>query len=231
MEYLPNGIQLEIPPGCFPLTTDSVLLAHFANSTHAQTVLDLGSGCGTLGLMLCAANPCCHVTGVELAEAAHLGAEENIRRNGLNGRMASIRADLRQVSSLFSPGSFSCCISNPPYFSGGPASHAGPARREDACTLEDLLQAAAWAVKFGGDVFLVHRPERLGEILALGSRFRLEGKRLALVRHAEGQPISLLLFQLRKGGKPGLKLEDWVLHDAQGRATALYHEIYHIREE
>lgn len=231
MEFLPNGIQLEIPSGCFPLTTDSILLAHFAKGIGTKNVLDLGSGCGTLGLLLCAANPGCRVTGVELTESAHLGAAENIRRNALESRMESIQADIRQVPELFNPGSFGCCISNPPYFSGGPASAAGLARREDACTLEDLMQSAAWAIKYSGDFFLVHRPERLGEIIALGARHQLEAKRLAMVRHQAGKPVNLILLQLRKGGKPGLKWEDWILHDAEGSPTPLYHEIYHIREE
>lgn len=122
MELLPHGLQLEIPPGCFPLTTDSMALAHFAGSLGAKSVLDLGSGCGTLGLLLCAQSQRCHVTGIELDAAAHRGAEENIRRNKLTERMESICADLRQLPGLFEPGQFDCCISNPPYFSGGPAS-------------------------------------------------------------------------------------------------------------
>lgn len=231
MEYLPNGIELDIPVGCFPLCTDSILLAHFAGRLGSKSVLDLGAGCGTIGLMLCAVNPQCHVTGLELDEAAHVGAQENIRRNCMEQRMESICGDVRRVPALFAPGSFACCISNPPYFGGGPASHALLARREDACSLAELMVSAAWALKYGGDFYLVHRPERLGEIIALGSRNQLETKRLALVRHRDGSPVSLILLQLRKGGKPGLTMEDWILHDRSGTPTALYHEIYHIREE
>ena len=231
MEYLPNGIQLEIPAGCFPLSTDSIALAHFARGIGSKQVLDLGAGCGTLGLMLCAGNDRCRVTGIELNEEAHLGALDNISRNTLEQRMESICADLRRVPALFAPGSFPCCISNPPYFSDGPLSAAGIARREDACTLQELFRSAAWALKYGGDFYLVHRPERLGEIIAVGAQHKLEAKRLALLRHREGGPVALVLVQLRKGAKPGLAWEDWVLHDAAGSPTGLYREIYHIREE
>lgn len=230
MEYLPNGITLEVLPGCFPLCTDSIVLAHFAKNASGK-VLDLGAGCGTIGLMLCAQNDKCSVTGVELDEAAHLGALQNIQRNALEGRMQSICADVRQVPALFAPGSFACCISNPPYFSDGPASSHLLARREDACSLKELVYAAAWALKYGGDFYLVHRPERLAEIIALGAEKGLEAKRLGLVRHAEGRPTALILLQLRKGAKPGLKIEDWVLRDASGNPTPLYQEIYHIQEE
>lgn len=231
MEYLPHGLQLEIPEGCFPLTTDSMLLAHFAGSLGNRWVLDLGSGCGTLGLLLCAGSPRCHVTGIELDEAAHRGAENNIRRNNLAGRMESICAHLGRVPGLFEPGSFDCCISNPPYFSGGPASRFPLARQEGSCALEDLMASAAWALKFGGDFFLVHRPERLGELIAQGAARKLEAKQLALVRHREGGPIALVLLRLRKGVRPGLTIEEWALHRADGSPTRKYLEIYHIQED
>ena len=229
METLFNGFTLEIPPGGFPLSTDSMVLAHFIKLPRSAKILDLGSGCGTLGVLLCARDPECAVTGFELTEHAHRAAQENIRTNGLQSRMESICADLRQIPELLPQGSFSLCVSNPPYFSGGPLSHRTPlARREDGCTLAELLKSAAWALKYGGDLYLVHRPERLGEIIALAAPFHLEAKRLGLLRHAEGQRPSLILLQLRKGGKPGLSWEEITLYDKSGIPTEEYRAIYHI---
>ena len=229
MEYLPNGTTLETAEGCFPLSTDSMVLAHFTRLPGKARVLDLGSGCGTLGLLLCDRDPRCSVTGVEIDAAAHLAAEKNIVRNTLADRMNSICADLRHFSSFLSPGSFSCCISNPPYFSGGPASRTlTAARREDACTLADLCRAAAWALKYGGDFFLVHRPERLAEIIAQGAANGLVAKRLMLLRHKEDGPFSLILLHLRKGAKPGLKIEEQSLFDKNGIPTPYYKEVYHM---
>ena len=137
MEILPNGYTLVLAEGCFPLSTDSMVLASFTALPKSASVLDLGSGCGTLGLLLCAKDDRCTVTGVELSGAAHSCARENIQRNALAHRMESICADLRSVPETFAPGSFSVCISNPPYFSGGPASKDTPlARREDQCSLK-----------------------------------------------------------------------------------------------
>ena len=229
MEYLPNGFTLSLAEGAFPLSTDSMVLAHFAKLPRSARVLDLGSGCGALGLLLCSKDPKCHVTGLELTEEAHLAALDNIRRNRLDTRMASICADLRSVSERFSPGSFSCVVSNPPYFSGGPASRTTPlARREDCCTPEELFRAAGWALKFGGDLFLVHKPERLAELIAKAAENVLEAKRLCLVRHRENGPVALILLQLRKGAKPGLQWEEIVLHHADGSPTPVYNEIYHL---
>lgn len=229
METLFNGFTLEIPPGGFPLSTDSMVLAHFIKLPRSAKILDLGSGCGTLGVLLCARDPECTVTGFELTEHAHRAAQENIRTNGLQSRMESICADLRQIPERLPQGSFSLCVSNPPYFSGGPLSHRTPlARREDGCTLAELLKSAAWALKYGGDLYLVHRPERLGEIISLAAPFRLEAKRLGLLRHTQGQRPSLILLQLRKGGKPGLSWEEITLYDKSGIPTEEYRAIYHI---
>ena len=230
MEYLPNGFTLEFTDGAFPLSTDSMILAHFIRLPKHASVLDLGSGCGTLGLLLCAKDPGCHVTGVEISRQDHLGAEENIRRNQMQQRMESICADLRQVPVQFAPGSFSVCISNPPYFSGGPASQSHPtARREDNCTLSQLLHAGGKVLKYGRDFYLVHRPERLAEIIALGSANGMEAKRLLLVRHRPDSPISIIALQLRKGGKPGLTIEEACLFDQAGDPSPFYKSVYHLK--
>ncbi len=225
MEYLQNGFTLEAPAGSFPLSTDSMLLADFVKLPRSATVLDLGSGCGTLGVLLCARDAGCAVTGIELTEEAHEAAQENIRRNGLQGRMQSILLDLREYSGRL----YDCCVSNPPYFSGGPASKQNPlARREDFCSPEDLFAAAAKALKYGGDFFLVHKPERLAQLIACGAKAQLEAKRLRLVRHREGGEISLILLSFRKGGKPGLILEEVTLFDKENNPTDFYKAVYHL---
>lgn len=231
MEFLPNGYRLQITPGAFPLSTDSMVLAQFVNLPRQAKVLDLGSGCGTLGLLLCAMDTTCQVTGIEIDAEAHQGAMDNIQRNGLSDRMTSICADLRQIPSMYPAGSFSCVVSNPPYFSGGAQSQKVPnARQEISCTLADLLKSAGWALKYGGDFYLVHKPERLGEILKEAAKNSMEAKRLCLLRHREGSPISLILLQLRKGGKSGLIWEEMALYDKTGSPTEAFRKIYHIEE-
>ena len=228
MEQLPNGYTLDIPAGCFPLSTDSMVLAHVTRLPKKARVLDLCSGCGTLGLLLCSRDDACQVVGIELDETAHWAALENIRRNGL-ARMESLQGDLRQISERITPGSFDLCVSNPPYYSGGPASTAIPtARRDDTCTCSDLMAAAAHALKFGGDFFLVHKPEKLAELIARAAEHKLEAKRLLLLRHREGGPVNLILLQFRKGGKPGLILEEESLFHADGTPTSFYNTVYHL---
>ena len=229
MEQLHGGYTLDLSPGAFPLSTDSMVLAGFAKLPKCAKVLDLGSGCGTLGLLLCAKDPDCCVTGIELDPNAHAMAQENIRRNGLSGRMESICADLTHIPKFIPPGSFSFCISNPPYFSAGPSSKKVPiARREDMCDLASILKSAAWALKFGGDFSIVHRPERLAELCALASAAKLEPKRLRLVRHKPLDPVSLILVQCRKGAKPGLLWEEMHLYKSDGSPSGAYRTLYNL---
>ncbi len=228
MELLPNGYTLHIPDSAFPLSTDSMVLADFIRITKDARILDLGSGCGTLGLLLCARNEECHVAGMELDAIAHEAALDNIRRNGLQARMTSICENICSVNQVFAPGAFTCCISNPPYFSGGAASQKLPlARRDDACTPAQLFQAAAWALQFGGDFYLVHKPEKLAQLCACAANAGLEPKRLRLIRHKPNSPVMLILLQCRKGGKPGLVWEENYLYAPDGTPSEYYRSIYH----
>ena len=226
MEYIADHYTLDLGPG-FPLSTDSMVLADFVKLPKNAAVLDLGSGSGTLGLLLCARDQSCRVTGIELQEAAHAAAVENIARNGLEGRLSSICADLRDIP--VAPGSFQVCVSNPPYFSGGAAHSKNPtARQEDTCTPKDLFAAASRALRWGGDFFLVHKPERLAQLAFEASSHGLEPKRLRLVRHRPDAPVSLILLSCRRGGKPGLQWEELCLFTADGEPTEDYKRIYHI---
>lgn len=229
METLFNGFTIDFPQGAFPLSTDSMALSGFIRLGKNAKVLDLGSGCGTLGILLCARKPDCSVVGIELDQAAHLAALQNAKDNQISLRLSSIWEDLKNIPKLFPSGSFSCCVSNPPYFSGGPESKTTPlARREDACSMEELFSAAAWALRYGGDFYLVHRPERLGELFAQAAQHNLAPKRLCLLRHFTNGPVTLVLVQCRKGGKHGLIWEEESFFHPDGSPTNYYRKLYHL---
>ena len=228
METIAGRYTLKLGEGCFPLSTDSMVLADFVRLPKDARVLDLGSGCGTLGLLLCAKDARCTVTGLELTSCAHETALENIRDNGLDHRLYSICADLRTIPSALGKASFDLCVSNPPYFSGGAASSKTPlARREDACDPASLFAAAACMLRFGGDFYLVHKPEKLAQLCFEASRAGLEPKQLRLVRHRSDGPIAMILLQCRKGGKPGLKIDELSLYSPDGTPTEHRRRIYH----
>lgn len=229
MEHLSNGFTLELSEGAFPLSTDSIALSGFVKLKKNAHVLDLGSGCGTLGLLLCAKDPSCTVTGIEIDPSASQMALQNAAHNQIPDRLTSICADAAAVPTLLKAGSYTCCVSNPPYFSAGPQSSKTPAaRREELLTMDALFRSAAWALQYGGDFFLVHRPERLAQLFACACKHGLEPKRLLLLRHRSDGPVALTLVQCRKGGNPGLIWEEACMFDENAEPTPYYKELYHL---
>ena len=215
------------------LTTDTVLLADFAQIGRATSGADLGCASGALMLLLLWREARLHMTGVELqADAAQL-AEKNLHLNGMTDRGTILCGDLREEHAALPRGGFDFVIANPPYFaegSGLPAPEEGraAAREESRCTLKDLCTRAAGLCRSGGKVFLSYRPERLCELLRQCADVRLEPKRLRLVHHRPSAEASILLLEARKDGKPGLRIEPpLILHDEAGNETEEYKRIYH----
>ena len=233
-EVLSNGMKILQSDRLFRLGTDSMLLSDFCLPTRGQRIADLGCGGGALGVLLCANDPKCEVTGVEIQSEAVRIAQKNIAMNGLGDRFHVISGDLREIRTLCPPNSFDCVVSNPPYFPVGSGLVAESeaiaiARTECCCTLDDLCDCSAWLLRFGGSFYVIHRPERLAELIYALKARNLEPKRLRMVRHHPGADISLILLEARLGAKPGLRFEpELVLYDANGEMSGEYRRIYHI---
>ena len=232
-EYLWNGFVLRQPEGWFRLGTDSVACAWFSRFGRCDRIADLGCGSGALALMLLASNPALQITGIELDAVAAAAARENAADNPAAFRV--IEGDLRQIEALLPPGSMDGVIANPPYFSVGSGQTAtGPraaARSEETCSLPQLIHAAAWLLRCGGRFCLVHRPERLADLIWHLRSAGLEPKRICFARHHPDASVNLVLLEARKGGKPGLCYEpDLIFYDSDGAETPAYRSMYHRGE-
>ena len=182
---------------------------HLAEKRPKVGLLVNNAGCGTLGVLLCARDPSCTVAGIELRPEACRAAQENVRINGLEERLTVQEGDVRRIRTLLPAGDFSCVIANPPYFpvgSGKAGRNSAVARTEQCLTLAELCTAAAWLLPPGGRFALVHRAERLCDLLCALRAAGLEPKRVQPVRHNAESPVSLLLLEARRGGRPGLTL-------------------------
>lgn len=234
-ESLWNGICMVQPEDGFRLGTDSVLLAQFLSLPPQARVADLGAGCGTLGLLLCARDKAVSVVGVELDEGAHRAALENIWENALSQRLTAVLGDVREIKTLLKAGSFDCVIANPPYFpagSGKISQRNAMARSEETLPLGDLCAAAAWLLPYGGRFALVHRPERLCDIFCAMRENGMEPKRVQFVRHTASAPVCLVLVEGRRGGKSGLCFAaDFIEFTEDGAETEAYRAAYHRGEK
>ncbi len=216
--------------GPFRLGTDSVLLSQFMGLPKGAKVADLGAGCGTLGLLLCARSTDCRVTGIELDETAYALSQENIALNRLE-RLQVLQGDVREIRHILPANSFDCVISNPPYFPVGSGKVANAYRSELTLTLSQLCQAAAWLLPSGGRFALVHRPERLCDLICCMRECGIEPKRVQFVRHNVHSPVCLVLLEGRRGGKPGLSyLPDFIEFELDGAETEAYRAAYHRGE-
>ncbi len=225
MEELWNDIFLR--QSAFRLGTDSVLLSSFANIPKKSHVVDLGSGGGALGLLLCAKNDSCTVTGIEIDDAAHAIALENAAQNALHDRLRPMLGDVRKIRELLPAASVDCVVSNPPYFPANSGKISSAARSEVTLNLAQLCAAAAWLLPSGGRFFLVHRPERLCDIFCALRENGMEPKRLQFVRHKADAPICLVLIEARRGGKSGIRYEpDLIEFEPDGTPTNAYRAAY-----
>ena len=217
----------------FRLGTDCVLLSDFVNLHTARRGIDLGCASGAIALLLLCRSEKLHMTGLELQADAVTLAEENMARNGFSGRSRLLCGDIRQHRELFPSGSFDLVVANPPYYPLGsgalsPDPARAAARGETDCSLEELCQAAAWLCRSGGSFCLVHKPERLSELMCCLSRHGLEPKRLRLVCHRRDAAPNLVLLEARRGGRPGLRLEPClILREEDGSESAEVRRIYH----
>lgn len=234
VEFFQNGITMRQAEELFRLGSDAMLLADFASLPKSAKVCDLCAGAGAVGLLLLARESGCRVTAVELQAAACELARKNVAENGLEDRMTVIPGDIREIKTLLPANGFDCVVCNPPYYpvSSGKAAEndaIAAAKTEKFCTVADVCRAAAWLLKAGGTFYLVHKPERLVDVLIALRESRLEPKLLRFVKHDEGKTPSLVLIKSTRGGKPGLEpAPDLILHDPDGNPSIEYRRIYNL---
>ena len=231
-ELWPGGPRFMQTEESFKLSTDSVLLEDFANMKRVKSCLDLGSGAGVLCVLLAEKNPGAAITGIELQPYFAELSRRNLSENNMDGRTEILTADLREHRKLVKAESFDLVVSNPPYFAensglSAPTSHRAQAREEKNCKLSDICAAAKWALRWGGSLALVHRPERLSEILCAMTEAGIEPKRLRMVAYSAFKAPSLVLVEGKRGGKKGIIIEaPLILTDSDGSDSYEVQRIY-----
>ena len=207
-EPLDNGLVILTDDRC-NFGTDAVLLSRFAAVHGTDRVCDLGTGSGILPLLWYAAGLTPAVDAVELSAHAASLARRAVEQNGLSDRITVHEQDWCTLT--LPAGVYDAVVCNPPYFAVGsgkvcPDADRCLARHETATTLSDVVTAAHRLLKFGGHLYLCHRPERLTDLLAALRGVGLEPKRLQLVQARADSAPFLLLCEAVKGGKPSLRV-------------------------
>ncbi len=195
------------PPHTF--TVDPFLLAAFCKANPKTTVCDLGAGNGILSFLIYKMYCCMNIYSLEIQKDAFSLLAESVTANHLEQVIIPLLGDLRQLPSELPKRSFDLVVCNPPYFRQNPFHNdqRAAAREELLCTLQDVCAAAAALLRPKGRLCVCLRPERLPELFAAMSHFRMEPKRLRLAADHPSKSPWLALVEARLQAKPSLQVE------------------------
>lgn len=217
---------------CFGI--DSILLSDFAKSIKKDAyVMDLGTGTGIIPILLCEKTPLKKVVGVEIQQEVCEMAQRSIYLNKLENKFEIINTNILALTSLYNKESFDVIVSNPPYkkINTGVQNQEikkNISRHELTASLEDFIQTSFTLLKDRGEIYIVHRPERLVDLLSLMRNYQLEPKEMRMVYSNQKKPPCLVLIKGVKRAKCFLKiLPNLYIYDEWGRETKEIREIYH----
>lgn len=208
-----KGIHIIQKKEGFRFGVDAVLLANFAKIKRNATVIDLCSGTGIIPFIIKGKSQCGLITGVEIQSEFAEMANRSSQYNKFEDEIKFVEGDLKDKSLLKTLGRVDVVTVNPPYKlhnSGilNETDRSTIARHEVCCTLEDVISAARTLLKDNGRFFMVHRPERLVDILSLMRKYKIEPKRLRFVHPKPGKAPNIVLVEGQRDGGAFLKIED-----------------------
>lgn len=196
----------------FNFSLDSVLLANFVTlRTNTKKIIDLGTGNAPVPIIL-STKTTAEIYGVEIQPNIYDLAIKSINLNNLDGQIKILNEDVKLLSKLFETDTFDVITVNPPYFKISNSNfvnnneHKTIARHEISMTIEDVLSISKKLLKNNGRLALVHRPERLLEILNKMKDYNIEPKRLRFVYPKKNTECNMVLIEGAKNGNEGLKI-------------------------
>lgn len=210
-DLLIEGMKIYQDDDLYHFTSDAVLLSKFTKVKKGDVVADFCSGSGIVGLHLYALNKPLikSVTMFEMQKPLFDLSKKSVELNNLTDVFDGVNTKLQDVDSCYY-GKFSLIVCNPPYMSidGGESSEKDSiavCRFEKTLTLCELVKAVSKCLKFGGRVNLVHRADRLCEVISELQKYGIEPKKLQFVTSGKKEPY-IFMMEATKGGKSGIKV-------------------------
>lgn len=216
---------------CFGI--DSVLLSDFAKEIkEGSKVIDLGTGTGIIPVLLCGKTKLEKIVGVEFQEEVAEMAKRTIKLNKLENRFEILNENILNLNKYYKNQTFDAIVTNPPYKKKGTGVKNEDnkkiiSRHETIATLEDFIKISKDLLKDKGTFYMVHRPERLVDILSLMRKYKIEPKELRFVCPNTSKEPNLILIKGVKNANSFLKVhKNLYVYDEQGNYTDEILKIY-----
>ena len=221
---------------CFGI--DSVLLSDFAkNIKNGAKVLDLGSGTGIISTLLCGKTKLNKIIGVEIQEEVCEMDKRSILLNNLENRFEMLNENILNLTKIYNKNTFDVIVTNPPYKPKDTGiinedERKIISRHEISANLEDFIKVSRDLLKDKGEFYMVHRPERLVDILSLMRQYKIEPKILRFVYSKYDKESKLVLIKGVKNAKSFLKIEkNLYIYNEDGSYSKEIKKIYNKEEE
>ncbi len=196
----------------FNFSLDSVLLPNFVTlNKNIKNILDIGCGNAPIPLILSTKTNAL-ITGVEIQKDVYDLAVKSVKINNLENQINIINADINELYNKFETESFDVITCNPPFFKVSEQSNLNKsdyktiARHEVKLNLDDIFKISKKLLKNNGYVAIVHRPERLLDILESMKKYNIEPKKIQFIYPKTNMEANILLVEGKKNGNKGLKI-------------------------
>lgn len=217
---------------CFGI--DSILLSDYAKNIKKEAeVIDIGTGTGIIGILLCKKTKLKKIYGIEIQEEVADMAKRSVELNNLEDKFEIINDNVKNITKIFQKNSIDVIVTNPPYkkLSTGLLSATKKqliSRHEIECTLDDIAEISYQLLKSKGELYMVHRVERLVDLMSVLRKNRLEPKNIRFVHSKTKEKPNLVLIRCVKNGNEFLKIDKpLIVYNDDGLYTDEILEIYH----
>jgi tRNA1Val (adenine37-N6)-methyltransferase len=208
-QFLEGRLKLIQSRDGYRFSIDAVLLSEFVTIRPEDVVVDIGTGCGVILLILLLTKPAGHAFGLEIQEALASQARRNAVLNGFEDKMGIILGDIKNPPMAKKIADVVIC--NPPYRKAesgrvNPDQRRAIARHEILASIDDILRAARNLLRKKGRLAMIYPSIRLVDILIRMRRFDLEPKKVRINYPGLQSSARLALIEAVLGGKPGLEI-------------------------
>ena len=218
---------------CFGI--DSILISDFAREIKQGSVgVDLGTGTGIISILLASKTKLSKIIGIEIQKDMADMAKRSVELNSLQDKIEIKNLNVKEIAekALLEREKFDFVVTNPPYkkLDTGKTNeneYKFISRHEVTANLEDFIKNSKYLLKDKGSMYIVHRPDRLVDIIELMRKYKIEPKRMRLVYSTIENEPTLVLIKGIKNAKQFLKVEKpLIIYNSKGEYTEEIHKIY-----